>query len=481
MNDIDKLLLDEQCSLKQALEMIDENAMGMVFVVNSERKALGLLSDGDIRRALLKGDNLEANVRLAMNTNFTSLPVDTDSETVINHISNKIKIIPLVDKNQRVVDYASIKKIHPISISSPVLSGNELAYVTDCLKTNWISSQGKYVRQFESMFSDIHLGYSALAVSNGTVALHLALEALHIGVGDEVIVPDLTFVASINAIIYTGATPVLVDIDPITLNIDTNKLDSLITNKTKAIMPVHLYGNPCDMDEIMRIANKHKLLVVEDCAESLGSYYKGKPLGTFGDVSTFSFYGNKTITTGEGGMVVFKNAEVAERAAMLRDHGMKKTKRYWHEEVGYNYRLTNIQAAIGVAQLERLSEFVAAKRHISHTYSNCLNDCNFFQLPYEAVNTVNSFWLYTVLVKENAPFKRDDVMEYLGQYGIETRPVFYPAHEMPPYEKFGKKENLIISKKTSVAGFSLPSSVSLTNEELERVCEALKKFIDKNS
>jgi perosamine synthetase len=220
-------------------------------------------------------------------------------------------------------------------------------------------------------------------------------------------------------------------------------------------------------------------LVIEDCAEALGSSFNGKPLGTFGDVSTFSFYGNKTITTGEGGMVVFKDSSVAERAAMLRDHGMKKTKRYWHEEVGYNYRLTNIQAAIGVAQLERLSEFVAAKRHIAHTYNNCLKNSDYFQLPDEAAGTINSYWLYTVLVKENAPFKRDDIMSYLDQQGVETRPVFYPAHEMPPYEKFGKKEDLRESKKASVSGFSLPSSVSLSGADLERISNLLNSFIGK--
>lgn len=479
MNDIATLLLSETSLLKQALETIDKNTMGIVFIIDVDKRIVGLLSDGDARRALLKGHGLETGVSLIMNTNFTSLPVETDSEVILQRLSNGIKIIPLVDKDNKVVDYATIKKVKPISISSPVLSGNELAYVTDCLKTNWISSQGKYVRQFENMFSEIHHGFTSLAVSNGTVALHLALEALNIKAGDEVIVPDLTFVASINAILYTGATPVLADIDPISLNIDTKKIESLVTKNTKAIMPVHLYGNPCNMDDIMLIAKKYNLLIVEDCAEALGSSYKGQPVGTFGDASTFSFYGNKTITTGEGGMVIFKDSVISERAVMLRDHGMKKTKRYWHEEVGYNYRLTNVQAAIGVAQMERLNEFVSAKRMIAQTYNNCLKEAGYFQLPNEEVNTVNSFWLYTVLVNENAPFKREQIMKYLDEHGIETRPVFYPAHEMPPYQKYGRSENLKTSKKVSVSGFSLPSSVSLTAVDLERVCDVLKSFYKK--
>jgi len=473
-------LVKKNNTLKDALESIDANAQGMVFIVDDNKKLLGILSDGDIRRALLKGFDLKDNVQDFMNTRFISLPIDTPNEIILQKISNQVKIIPLVDNDNVVIDYASIKKIKPINIASPLLSGNELAYVTDCLKTNWISSQGKYVRQFESFFSELHSGFNSLAVSNGTVALHLALEALNVGEGDEVIVPDLTFAASINAILYTRATPVLVDIDPVSLNIDTKKIESLITSKTKAIMPVHLYGNPCNMDDIVAIARKNKLFIIEDCAEALGSLYKGKPVGTFGDVATFSFYGNKTITTGEGGMVLFKDQKVADRAAMLRDHGMRKTKRYWHDEVGYNYRLTNIQAAIGVAQLERLNEFVVAKRNIAHYYNNCLKDCGFFQLPQELDNTFNSYWLYTVIVKDTAPFSRNDIMTFLDQLGIETRPVFYPAHEMPPYEKYGKKDELIISKKISSSGISLPSSVSLTNNELERVCEAIKKFINKN-
>lgn len=477
--EITNFLVNKNKSLKTALELLDKNALGTVFIVDDASVLLGILTDGDVRRALLQGSNLDVEVSLIMNTNFTSLPIDTHSEVILQHISNKIKVIPLVDKDNKVVDYASIKKVRPITIASPVLSGNELAYVTECIRTNWISSQGKYVRQFESMFSEIHNGYTALAVSNGTVALHLVLAALNIGKGDEVIVPDLTFVASINAILYTGATPVLVDIDPLSLNIDVTKIEALITSKTKAIMPVHLYGNPCNMDAIMLIANKHNLLIIEDAAEALGSLCKGQPVGTFGDVATFSFYGNKTITTGEGGMVIFKNPDVAQKAAMLRDHGMNKTKRYWHDEVGFNYRLTNIQAAIGVAQLERLDEFVAAKRNIAHQYNNCLKDCGFFQLPQELDNTINSYWLYTLIVKDTAPFTRNEVMTYLDQLGIETRPVFYPAHEMPPYVKFGNKTTLLNSIKSSYSGFSLPSSVSLTSDEIDRVCDGLKKFIIK--
>jgi len=379
--DVKGLTLHENDNIKDALQALNKTGLGILFIIDNTNKLIGLLTDGDIRRALLTNIGLSDAIKLVMNKNFTSLPIETDNSKILETLSNSVKIIPLVDADNTLLDYASINKIRHISVASPLLNGNELAYVTDCIKTNWISSQGKYVKEFEKLFTEYHNGMRSLAVSNGTVALHLALEALKIKKGDEVLVADFTFAASVNSIIYTGATPVLVDIEPDTWNIDIHKAELLVTSNTKAIMPVHLYGHPCDMDSIIEFAKKHKLLIIEDCAEALGSFYKGKPVGVFGDAATFSFYGNKTITTGEGGMIIFKNEDVAERASMLRDHGMQKTRRYWHQEVGYNYRLTNIQAAIGVAQFERLGEFIAAKRRIAKTYSETLSKIPFFSDP----------------------------------------------------------------------------------------------------
>jgi perosamine synthetase len=473
------LTIHLNASVKQALEKIDANAQGIIFVVDDQDILKGLLSDGDIRRKLLAGADLGSTVAAVMNNDFFSLPVDTDDLIILKHITDRIKFIPLTDKQGRLVDYASLSKIRRIAVAAPLLSGNELAYVTDCIKTNWISSQGKYVRKFEQLFSDYHQGRPALAVSNGTVALHLALEALRIGKGDEVIVPDLTFAASVNAVLYTGATPVLADIDPVTWNIDVAQVRTLITPRTKAIMPVHLYGQPCDMASLMQVAKEHQLLVIEDCAEALGSFYKGIPVGCFGDIATFSFYGNKTITTGEGGMIVFKDALVAERAATLRDHGMQKTRRYWHEEVGYNYRLTNIQAAIGVAQFERLDEFVEAKRRIAGRYNEAFGKLEFFQVPADIRDSSNSYWLYTMLVKPQAPFTRDELIEYLHTKGVETRPVFYTMHEMPPYRAFGDVASLKVSVEVSDTGISLPSSVNLAEEEIEHICVCIRNFCEK--
>lgn len=471
------IIISKNNNLREALELLDKNGSGTLFVVNDLNKLIGVLTDGDVRRFLLKDVNLKVKVEVLMNREFTSLSIDTDNAKIIECLNDKIKYIPLLDAEGVIVDYASIDRLRRISICSPLLQGNELLYLTECVKTNWISSQGKYVRLFEKKFKDYHEGFEALAVSNGTVALHLALEALGIGEGHEVIVPDLTFAASVNAVIYTGATPVLVDVEKDSFNIDVTKIEKLITSKTKAIMPVHLYGQSCDMDAVVAIAKKHNLFIVEDCAEALGSLFKGRPVGVFGDVATFSFFGNKTITTGEGGMVLFKDSKIAHNASVLRDHGMSKEKRYWHDYVGFNYRLTNLQASVGVAQFERLEYFVQAKRNLAATYNVTLNKYDFFQTPIEKEGTFNSYWLYTFLVKDNAPFSREDLMDYLSKKGVESRPVFYPLHIMPPYKTYGNKEHLQTSTLISKSGVSLPSSVNLSELESKYICNSISDFI----
>ena len=476
-----ELVVREENTITEALKVLDDTGFGTLFVLDKKEILIGTLTDGDIRRSLIKNNTLNQLVKNVMNTKFTYLPVETDNSIILNMINETVKIIPLIDSIGRLVDYASINKIRRISVSSPLLLGNELAYVTDCIKTNWISSQGKYVKNFELKFESYHEGRRSLAVSNGTVALHLALVALNIKQGDEVLVPNLTFAASVNSIIYTGAKPVLVDIEDDSWNMDLLKAEEAITKNTKAIMPVHLYGNPCAMDLVVEFAKKHKLFIIEDCAEALGSYFHGKPVGVFGDVATFSFYGNKTITTGEGGMVVFKDSEIAEKASMLRDHGMDKSKRYWHSEIGYNYRLTNIQAALGVAQFEQLNQFVSSKRRIAKLYNRFLEKLNFFQLPIEKDGSINTYWLYTVMILPNAPFKRDELIYFLNSSGVETRPVFFPINIMPPYEKYNTNQEFPVSQKLSNNGISLPSSSSLTDEEVVFICNLINKFCLKYS
>lgn len=475
MLDVQKLLVNQSDDLRTAVEVIDQNAQGICFVVEDNNRLIGVVTDGDIRRALLKENGLTSNVTIAMKKDFVSLHVDAPEKQIREAVSRKITHVPLVDDQGCIVNYYSHFHNHKIPVLEPTLGAKELEYVTECITTNWISSQGKFVTEFESQFGEIHPGMTAVAVSNGTVALHLALVALGIGPGDEVIVPDLTFAASVNSIIYTGAEPVLVDIDRETWTMDVQAFKDAISPRTKAVMPVHLYGHSCDMDPILAIADKHGLLVIEDAAEALGSLYKEKPVGTFGHAATYSFFGNKTITTGEGGMIVFRDESVAQRAKVLRDHGMSKSKRYWHEFVGYNYRLTNMQAAIGVAQLERLNIFVEAKRKIAATYNAHLSKTPELTLPVEKDWAFQSYWLYSVLLDYSVD--RDEVMEKLKLNGVDTRPLFFPMHAMPPYESLRKVGTLEVSTEVSRRGVSLPSSAGLTVREIEHVASTIKSSL----
>lgn len=472
--EIQELLITADKAVKDALKIIDANAQGTCFVVDSAGKLIGVITDGDIRRSLIEGKNLDSKVSEVMQTKFTSLPVSTPVDRIQSKISENIRHIPLVDENNVPVDYASFSRAHRIPVMTPLLSGNELKYVTECITTGWISSQGAYVKKFEQQFAEYSNMKFGVAVSNGTVAIHLALAALGIGEGDEVIVPDLTFAASINGVIYTGATPVIADVDPETWTLSPSDVEKLITPKTKAIMPVHIYGHPCHMDELMTIAKKHNLLVVEDCAEALGALYKGQHVGSFGDAATFSFFGNKTITTGEGGMVLFKDEAVYNKAMVLRDHGMSKQKRYWHDFVGFNYRMTNIQAAIGVAQLERLDEFVEAKRKMASVFNAGLSQHKPVTLPPEKDWAFNGYWLYTCIIDPKGGVTRDELIEKLMKNGVETRPVFYPLHEMPPYIQYVRSgQTFPVTDHISRNGISLPSSVTITAEEQNSILNAV--------
>lgn len=475
--DIKELIIDEFNSLKDALTVIEKNAQGICFVT-SRNKLVGVITDGDIRRGLIHGKSIESPVVEIMQKEFISFPVHTSHEVIQATLSSKIRHIPLVDDAGVPVDYACFSRLHRTPIMQPLLNGNELAYVSDCIKTGWISSQGAYVRRFEKEFAEYCGAEYAVAVSNGTVALHLALVALGIKEGDEVLVPDLTFAASINAIIYTGAIPVVVDVDKTTWTISLEDIEKNINSKTKAIMPVHLYGHPCHMDELMEIAKKHKLLIIEDAAEAIGARYKNKHVGIFGDSSTFSFFGNKTITTGEGGMVFFKEKDAYEKALVLRDHGMSKTKKYWHDYVGFNYRMTNLQAAIGCAQMERIDEFVNEKRKLAHFYNEILAETGLFTLPPQESWALNGYWLYTAILNENNFISRDELMQKLLKNGVESRAVFFPLHEMPPYKNYPTNSTFENSNYISKQGISLPSSVNITNEELENIKSAFHTIFD---
>lgn len=356
-------------------------------------------------------------------------------------------------------------------VYQPSLGKKEKENVLECLESTWISSKGKFITQFETSFSEfIEVKHSA-AVCNGTVAIHVALLALGIGEGDEVIVPSFTYIASVNTIKYTGAKAVFVDSDLQTWQIDPAKIENKITKKTKAIMAVHLYGQPCEMDIILSIAKKHNLFVIEDCAEAFGSLYKGKHVGAFGDVSTFSFFGNKTITTGEGGMVVTNDLSLHEKTVHLKGQGLAKDREYYHDIVGYNYRMTNICAAIGCAQLDRANELIEKKILIAKRYEEKLRS-----LPvtfHSQVGDVkHSFWMISILLKDSD--EREKIRFHLKQNGIETRPTFHPVHLMPMY--FEKGLSLPIAENLGSRGINLPSYSELDENDVDFICNQIKEF-----
>lgn len=354
-----------------------------------------------------------------------------------------------------------------IPVYQPSLTGKEKQYVNDCLDSTWISSKGKYISLFEQSFSNyIDIKHST-TVSNGTVAIHLALITLGIGPGDEVIVPTLTYIASVNAIMYTGATPVFVDSVESTWQIDPEDVEKKITPNTKAIMAVHLYGHPCDMDALQAIAKKYGLFLIEDCAEAIGTKYKGKHVGTFGDISTFSFFGNKTITTGEGGMVVTNDETLYDRAVHFKGQGLAKYREYWHDVVGYNYRMTNICAAIGLAQLEQVGDFLAQKRQVVDWYIKYLDGQVAFHK--ETGDVYHSYWMFTILVKDSV--QRDHVRKALADQGVETRPMFYPVHTMPMYSTRFQKHP--IAEGIAWKGINLPSFPALTEEQVKSICSII--------
>lgn len=359
-----------------------------------------------------------------------------------------------------------------IPVYQPYFSGREKEYVNQCLDSTWISSKGEFINRFELGFADFIGAEHATTVSNGTVAIHLALEALGIGPGDEVIVPTLTYVASVNTILQTGATPVFVDSLESTWQIDPEDVKRKISPKTKAVMAVHLYGLPCDMDPLVAICKEHQIFLVEDCAEAFGSSYKGQHAGTFGDIATFSFFGNKTITTGEGGMVVAKNKDILEKAYHLKNQGVSPTKEYWHDRVAYNYRMTNICAAIGLAQLENAPEILEKKRRIAEWYRQDLEGLP-LKTHDEQPDTVHSFWMCSIAVDDSG--NRSDLRSNLKNEGIETRPLFFPAHTMPHCAVDG---HYPVAESIGARGINLPSYPGLKREDVSLVTKSIRNFFD---
>lgn len=361
-----------------------------------------------------------------------------------------------------------------IPVNEPLLDGNEKRYLNQCIDTGWISSEGPFVKEFEERFAAQVGRKYGIAVCNGTVALDAAVEALDIGPGDEVILPAFTIISCITQVIRSGATPVLVDSDSMTWNMDVSQLESKITSKTKAIMVVHIYGLPVDLDPVLALAAKHGLRIIEDAAEVHGQTYRGKPCGSFGDISTFSFYPNKHITTGEGGMIVTDSEVLAETCRSLRNLCFLPKKRFVHERLGWNLRMTNLQAALGLAQLERLEEFISRKRRMGRLYQSLLKDLPKFQGPLaETSYAENIYWVYGLVLPKEAPVTADEAMHWLAKKGIGCRPFFYPMHLQPVLQKMGlfSQESYPVAEYLAEKGFYIPSGLALREEQMQRVAE----------
>ena len=367
-----------------------------------------------------------------------------------------------------------------IPVNQPLLNGNEKRYLNECIDSGWISSEGPFVKEFESKFAKRHGRKHGIAVANGTAALKCAADALELKQGDEVIVPSFTIICCVTAILEAGATPILVDCDPITFNSSPEQIVGAITARTKAIMLVHIYGLPVDADPILKIANDKGIKVIEDVAEVIGLNYKERPCGSLGQISTFSFYPNKHITTGEGGMILTDCDIIADKCRSSRNLCFQKKRRFYHEQIGWNYRMTNLQAAIGLAQLERLDEFIEKKRRIGELYSNFLKDFQNIQIPLSKTNYArNIYWVYGIVLLDK---KADNALSMIKKFEsvkIETRPFFYPMHLQPVFQKMGmfKNKSLPNSERLANQGLYLPSGVGIKKEEIETVARYLKQFL----
>jgi perosamine synthetase len=387
---------------------------------------------------------------------------------------------PIVDseESQSLTMEKASEKFLPIA--APVIGDFEIECVTDAIRSGWVSSIGPYIEKFESGFAEYIGVKHAITVSNGTTALHLALHALGIGPNDEVIIPDLTFAATAHAVMQTGATPVLVDVESDTWCMDPHAVRRAVSEKTRAIMPVHLFGHPADMNAIGEIAAANKLLVIEDAAEAHGANVGERKVGSLGNVGAFSFYGNKVITTGEGGMLTTDDDDLAARLRFLKDHGMSKDRRYFHTELAFNYRMTNLQAALGFAQLSQIEIFIEKKRQIFDWYREGLADLEGAKLNVERPGYRNVFWMINLILPEEKRLARDEICARLKAYGIDTRPFFVAMSELPHLNKLRQvgsaDDGCGISFALSQTGFSLPSGCDLTRKDVKRVVEVVKSL-----
>ena len=461
--------------INHALKKINKNLYGIIFVVSDTNTLLGSISDGDIRRYIIKHKNISEKIIInskLINKNVKTINSQDDDKKLFNLLEKGYKVVPKVNKQNQLVDICTYKNIISFPISTPQISKEEVSLVNKCLQTGWISSRGSYIDTFEKKFSEfLNFGHS-VAVSSGTTALELAIKSLQLPKKSEIILPNFTFAATINSIINSGMIPVLCDVRKDTWTIDYLKIKKLINNKTKAIMPVQIYGQAYHVDIIHKIAKEKNLYIIEDCAEGLGGKYKNKIVNKKADVICYSFFANKVITTGEGGMAVFKDIKNFNTAKMIRSHGMDPVKKYNHNIEGSNYRMTNIQAAIGMAQLKKIDYFLKKRKIIFSIYDKYLSKVKYISLLPKNTWSKNSYWLYTILVNDFGPRKREILLERLNKNGIEARNGFISLNKMKPFKKYSKI-HLPISNYLSENSISLPTSINLTKNQIKYIVDLL--------
>ncbi len=465
------LVCSPKNSIKETLYLIDKNGYGTCFIQDDLKGLVGVITDGDLRRAILQGKDLEEPVKNILSKKFVFAKERENLLDIRKKLSDEIKIIPIVNVKNKVVDFIANNKINAIPVASPDLYGNELKYLTDAFLSTWISSSGEYINKFEKKFSSyVNCKYGSL-VSNGTVALELALKSFGVQPGQEVILPDFTFAATINSVLNIGATPVLVDIEEDSWCISPEKIKKHINRKTAAIIVVHVYGQPANMEKIMKISNHFNIPIIEDCAEAHGAKFKNKPVGSFGAIGTYSFYANKIITTGEGGICVTNSKTLFKKMAKIKNHGMSENKRYWHEIQGSNYRMTNMQAAIGLAQFERVELMLKIRKKYENTYKKIFRDKGLkisFQKNLKDRKRV--VWLACGTMENS--FSREKLFKKLVNKGIDTRKVFYSLSDMPIFKKYSPEE-CKVSKDISSRGISFPT---FNNElRLDNIKQSLVK------
>ncbi len=477
-----KMLFNQNDSIMEALAQLNQPPSGRaLFITNENNQLCGVITDGDIRRAILRNVTLETPVKEILSPDYKFIYKEKQDYDYLKSLEEKIAFLPVVNEKKEVVDCYSFEYRTPIPIAKPLFTGNESKYVNECIATNWISSKGKFVREFEERFAAFCEVKYGVSTCNGTAALHLALAAYGIKGGDEVIVPSLTFIATANAVTFTGAKPVFVDSSLDTWGMDPMEVKKVINSRTRAIIPVHLYGSTVDMEPVMELAKKNDIFVLEDAAEAHGAKYKGAMVGGIGHAACFSFYGNKIVTTGEGGMVVTNNSQLAEKMRVLRDHGMDPNKKYWHPFVGYNYRMTNLQAAIGCAQMEKINHILDDKKRIERGYLKRLKNLPGIRFQPKQEYSENVTWMFSVLFDEDGNgSNRDRAIALLKEKDIEANPFFYPIHKMPPYTNDNKLE-LINAEHLSARGLNLPSYTGISEYEMDRVCQCIQEVLSVNA